>query len=608
MAVKPLVFCLTASGYEVARQAALTVDGELRISPAASGQFQCRTYSDLSTEMRDAFIGGRPVIGVCAAAIIIRILAPFLSGKRHDAPVLCIPEDANSVIPLLGGHHGANPMANQLAQVLDSHAAISTASDLRLGVPLDCPPPHWTLENPGDVKDMVLAILNGSIVTITGSACWTEPLTGHSNITFRRDCGDSESIRIAATGCVPLVYRRHRYVIGVGCVRGCSVNELRSLVLKTLDNAGIRPASIAGMYSIDLKADEPAIHSLASELNSPVRFFDAPTLEQEFSRLTQPSERVFLEVGCHGVCEAASLAAAGPSGELVVPKVKSATATCAIARIGSVRGKPGMPRGQLNIVGIGPGFSEWRTPQATRALAAADLVVGYSRYLELVTALIGASSEIASFPLGQEIDRCRHALEQAALGRNVALVCSGDSGIYAMAPLVLELLSLGAKHGGVSPAARRVRIVSVPGVSAMQAASAKTGAILGHDFCAISLSDLLTPREHIHKRIKAAAESDFVIAFYNPASRRRQELIVQAMKVLRDHRPASTPVVLARNVGRRGEHVLVNRLDAFDPKTVDMSTVVIVGNSSSRFLDKHPGIPEPGFLKAFTPRGYIPGN
>ncbi|MEL6642269.1 MAG: precorrin-3B C(17)-methyltransferase, partial [Pseudomonadota bacterium] len=143
-----------------------------------------------------------------------------------------------------------------------------------------------------------------------------------------------------------------------------------------------------------------------------------------------------------------------------------------------------------------------------------------------------------------EEDRCRYALEQAGLGKRVALVCSGDAGIYAMGALVFELLDRGPDQMGVSDAARRVEVVCAPGVSALQAAAARAGAPLGHDFCAISLSDLLTPREDIVKRLHAAAEGDFVIAFYNPVSKRRRTLLAEARDILLAHRPADTPVLI----------------------------------------------------------------
>jgi cobalt-precorrin 5A hydrolase/precorrin-3B C17-methyltransferase len=176
----------------------------------------------------------------------------------------------------------------------------------------------------------------------------------------------------------------------------------------------------------------------------------------------------------------------------------------------------------------------------------------------------------------------------------VALVSSGDAGIYAMAALVYELVD----RGGLSRAARGVEIVVAPGISALQAAAARIGAPLGHDFCAISLSDLLTPREDILRRVRAAAAADFVIAFYNPVSARRRTLLAEAKAILLEHRPAGAPVILASNLGRAGESLRVRRLEALEVDEVDMLTLVLVGSSASRVVETADG------LRVYTPRGY----
>jgi cobalt-precorrin 5A hydrolase/precorrin-3B C17-methyltransferase len=177
-------------------------------------------------------------------------------------------------------------------------------------------------------------------------------------------------------------------------------------------------------------------------------------------------------------------------------------------------------------------------------------------------------------------------LEQAGKGVNVALICSGDAGIYAMGSLVFELLDRGPDEIGVSDAARRVEVVCAPGVSALQGAAARAGAPLGHDFCAISLSDLLTPREDILRRLRAAAEGDFVVAFYNPVSKKRRTLLAEARDILLQSRPGDTPVLLASSLGR------------LDVDEVDMLTVVLVGSSNSKLVELGEG------ARMYTPRGY----
>jgi cobalt-precorrin 5A hydrolase/precorrin-3B C17-methyltransferase len=304
----------------------------------------------------------------------------------------------------------------------------------------------------------------------------------------------------------------------------------------------------------------------------------------------KPSEIVRAEVGTPSVAEAAALAAVGIEGELIVPKTKSKRATVAIAKAPApILAPKGRVRGVVHVVGLGPGSTATRSPEATRSLQSTDDWVGYQLYLDLA-ADCRDTQILHSFPLGAEEDRCRHAIALAKQGKQVALVCSGDAGIYAMAALVYELIDL-------EPC--RVAVNVIPGISAFQAAAAKAGALIGHDFCCISLSDLLTPWETIEARIEAAAAGDFVIAFYNPRSMKRKDQLSRAIGILRQHRPETTPVVVAGNLGRPDEAVSIVPLDEFDSEAVDMLTVVLVGSSQSKSFKRGDGR-----TYAYTPRGY----
>ena len=396
-----------------------------------------------------------------------------------------------------------------------------------------------------------------------------------------------------------LVYRPRRLAVGIGCERGTAPEEVTALARACLEGAGFAPEAVAGVFSIDLKSDEPAVHALSETLGVPARFLGAVTLEAEAGRLRNPSEFVFREVGCHGVAEGAALAAAGPRGELVVEKTKSLRATCAIARAPSPidTSSIGSPRGELHVVGIGPGDAGTITPRARAAVERAGHVVGYRLYLDLVADLI-AGATTHPYALGEERDRVAKAIELAAGGTCVALVCSGDPGVYAMASLVMEMLD-----GAADPAWGRIAVRIVPGVSALQAAAAGAGAPIGHDFCAVSLSDLLTPRATIETRLAAAAAADFVIALYNPVSRARRETFERALAILREHRAADTPVVVARNLGRTGERISVVALGRIDSESVnrgdiDMMTVLLVGSSRTRTFALGDTI------HVYTPRGY----
>jgi cobalt-precorrin 5A hydrolase/precorrin-3B C17-methyltransferase len=600
----PVVICLSRSGEATARRIATALGAVVHGREGRVDHADAR-FANAPEYIRTLFAARTPIIGVCAAGILIRAVAPLIADKRSEPPVVAVAEDGSAVVPLLGGHHGANRLARRIAETLGGHAAVTTAGDVALGVALDEPPPGWRLANPEDARPVMAALLGGARAAIEGDAPWLAALAPSLPVPpAGRGVQSTTAVRFTATtepvagNASHLVFHPQQFALGVGCARDCPPDEMARLADQALVQANIAPGAVAGVFTLDLKADEPAAIALAHRLGVPLRLFDAATLEAEAPRLANPSDVVFAEVGCHGVAEGAALAAAGPAGVLIVEKRKSANATVALARaLQPITVPKGRPRGRVSLVGIGPGQSEWRTPEASRLIAEADELVGYGLYIDLLGPLAHGKPR-RDFPLGGEEDRCRYALERAGEGHDVALVCSGDAGIYAMGALVFELLDRVAESGGVSDAARRVEVISAPGVSALQAAAARAGAPLGHDFCAISLSDLLTPRDDIIRRIRAAAEGDFVIAFYNPVSARRRTLLAEARDMLLAHRPADTPVLLASNLGRPEEKIAYRRLADLAVNEVDMLTVVLVGSSQSRLARLGEG------PRMYTLRGY----
>lgn len=234
--------------------------------------------------------------------------------------------------------------------------------------------------------------------------------------------------------------------------------------------------------------------------------------------------------------------------------------------------------GSLSLVGLGPGDADMQTPQAAQALAAATDLVGYGPYLDRVP----HRADLRRHPSDNrvEIDRARHALELAAAGRFVAVASSGDTGVFAMASAVFEAV----EHG---PAAwRAIDIEVIPGISAMFAVAARIGAPLGHDFCAISLSDNRKPWEVVTQRLAAAAGAGFVLALYNPISRARPWQLGAAFTLLRDILPATTPVVFATAVSRADEAIEIVALAEADPARADMRTLVLVGTASTRRIER----------------------
>ncbi|HEX7239636.1 MAG TPA: precorrin-3B C(17)-methyltransferase [Longimicrobiaceae bacterium] len=588
MALTPVVVALTSS--PVARRVADALGAPLH---GRAGRVEGAevAFEDTLEHVRTLFAAGVPVVGVCAAGILIRAVAPLLGDKRAEPAVVAVAEDGSAVVPLLGGHRGANALARRIGEALRVAAAVTTAGDVALGIALDEPPEGWRLAEPEKAGAAMAALLGGQGVRITGEAA------GEAGWLSGLPQGDLEiACTVASAPGAVLRFAPQTVLLGVGASRGCPAEELANLVRETLEEAGIAVEAVAAVGTLDVKADEGAILELARDLGAPLRLFRAEELEVEAPRLATPSEIVFAEVGCHGVSEGAALALAGPGGRLLTAKRKSRNATCALAMASApVTVLAGRPRGRLSVVGIGPGQAGWRTPEASRLVAEAQELVGYGLYIDLLGPL-AAGKPRADFPLGGEEDRCRYALERAGEGRNVALVCSGDAGIYAMAALVFELLD--RRENGVSDAARRAEVVVTPGISALQAAAARAGAPLGHDFCAVSLSDLLTPREDILRRLRAAAEGDFVMALYNPVSRTRRTLLAEARDILLKHRPEDTPVLLASNLGRPEEAIRYRRLVDLKVDEVDMLTVVLIGSSQSRIVERGEG------PRLYTPRGY----
>lgn len=637
--MKPAVIILSESASETGRKVADAIGGVVHGARARVADADY-LFDEAKAEIQSLFRAGRPIVAVMASGALIRILAPLLEDKMAEPPVIAVAEDGSSVVPLLGGHHGANDLARVIAAALKAHAAITTAGDLRFGIALDQPPEGLRLANPENSKTVMAELVAGAAVRLIsplegemsasqakgqtegGNASPSKFAASPPSVTFgdiSPSRGEIEGAsgwlrasrlpfaadgkvtltitdRAHATGPLELVYHPATLVLGMGCERGCDIHEAVALAERALSESGYAAQSLAAIASLDLKADEAAIHAVADHFGVSARFFDVATLEAEVLRLKNPSDVVFAEVGCHGVAEGAALASVGASGELVFPKIKSKGATAAIARSQAIidPATRGRARGKLFVVGIGPGSDDWRSPEVSNMVAASTDLVGYSLYLDLLGPL-GHGKVRHDFDLGKEEARVVHAMELAGQGRDVALVCSGDAGIYAMATLVFELFD----KGGITDAASRIEVQCSPGISALQGAAARIGAPLGHDFCTISLSDLLTPWEHIQKRVKAAGEGDFVIAFYNPVSMKRRTQLAYARDELLKYRPATTPVVLATNLGRPGEYVRSVPLSELDIEEVDMLTVVVVGSSESRTVTTGDGK-----SWVYTPRGY----
>ncbi|WP_327694008.1 precorrin-3B C(17)-methyltransferase [Streptomyces sp. NBC_00459] len=549
---------------------------------AAAWPDRTRVYEGpVADAVRRAFGECSQLVCFLATGAVVRLVAPLLSDKASDPGVVCVDEGGRFAVSLVGGHGGgANELARAVGRLLGAEPVVTTATDA-VGVPgLD------TLGLPveGDVAGVSRALLDGEPVALELESVWPLPALPANVLPSGAGSaapGVAPTIRVTdrliGTGRAgEVVLRPPSLVVGVGASKGAPVDEVLGLVEGALADAGLAVASVAALATVDAKADEPGIVGAAGRLGVPVLTYSAEELAGV--EVPNPSAAPLAAVGTPSVAEAAALVG---GGELLVPKRKSeradgapAMATCAVVR------RPG--RGRLAVVGLGPGARDLLTPRAEAELRRASVLVGLDQYVDQIRDLLRPGTRILESGLGAEEERARTAVAEARKGQAVALIGSGDAGVYAMASPAL------------AEASDDIDVVGVPGVTAALAAGAILGAPLGHDHVSISLSDLHTPWHVIERRVLAAAEADIVVTFYNPRSRGRDWQLPKALAILGAHREPTTPVGVVRNASRPDESSRVTTLAGLDPATVDMMTVVTVGNTATRNIAG----------RMVTPRGY----
>jgi len=575
--------------------------------------------------LRMGFTQYDSLVAVMAAGAVVRILAPLITSgdKASDPAILVIDEAGRFVTPILGGHAAAaNGLATDLAAMLGAVAVITTATDVA-GIPgLD--DLGWPVS--GDVSGVSRAILDGEKVILASDHRWPLPALGENVVEMLAAAapgsvtpvgaapgtaipGTAVPVRVIPDASIAadhptilisdlaeppagdgvVLMRPPSLVVGMGASRGVSADEAGRLLDDALRDGGLSLDSVVAIATAQVKADEQGLIDLAGRLRVPLVTHSAAALGQV--PVPNPSEVVRSAVGVPSVAEAAALLGtrsdpvvagkhdtAGESGrltaELIVTKTASAMATVAIARH--------RPRGRLAIVGLGPGSRDLLTAAARDELRRASVVVGLDQYLDQIRDLLRPGTEILSSGLGQEEERAHTAVARARDGFAVALIGSGDAGVYAMASPALEV------------ADESIDVVGIPGVTAALAAAAVLGAPLGHDHCYLSLSDLHTPWPVIEQRVRAAAQGDFVVLCYNPRSVKRDWQLGRALELLAEHRPPTTPIGVVRNATRPDQSATLTTLAEFDPAVVDMYSLVVIGSSQSRIVGG----------RMVTPRGY----
>lgn len=550
-------------------------------------------------------VSGIVAIGACG--LVLRLVAPLLVDKTTDPAVVVLDPDGRWVVPLLGSHGaGGDALAHALAALLGATVVSTGQSSSQGRLALDAFGTAWGWRRgEGDWSALMVAAARGgvegalAVVQEGGEKRW-QGLDAARGLTPQASA-PAMAITVHQGGSCcwhpPLLW------LGVGCERHTSLSLLEELVDATLAGEGLAPQAVAGLASCTRKGDEEALLALAERRGWPLRLYSAEQLAEV--PVPHPSELVAREMGTASVAEASALLAAAQAGSpadpmgaplpmnrLLVPKRiararsdQRGAATLAIA-LADRQWAP--QRGSLQLVGSGPGALSLLTAEARRALAHCTAWVGYGPYLDLLEPLRRPDQLRVEGRLTEEVGRCEEALALARQGVSVALISSGDSGIYGMAGLALELWC-------ALPELDRPAFAVHPGVSALQMAAARVGAPLMHDFCTISLSDRLTPWPLIERRLQAAAEGDFVVALYNPRSQDRHWQLERARELLLAHRPPTTPVVLARQLSRPGESCAIHTLESFPCEAVDMVTLVLVGNGQTRAQDG----------RVLTPRGYL---
>lgn len=607
MSQKIAIVTITKNGVELGQRLTQLFPGSHLYVPAKFASKQkAGEYSfqePVKEVVRKVFSNYESLVLIMAVGIAVRLLAPELKGKDKDPGAVVVDEKGKFAVSLLSGHMGgANQLASKIASVIGAQPVITTASEVGETIAVDLLGRElgWELESEANVTKVSAAIVSGEKVGIyqdAGERDWWRGTLPENIRKFSslEDLGRSTCLmalvitdRLLGQEHQALLARAVMYhpkslVIGIGCNRGVIYSKIEEAITQVLLEHGLSIKSIRNIATIDLKRDEQGLLEFARKRDLPIEFFTREALIQvDFP--SAPSTTTFKWVGTPAVCEPAALLSS-KSNHLVVAKTKLGGVTIAVARV-SFTSSEKQESGKLFLVGIGPGDPEQMTFKAREALIRSNVVVGYKTYVKLIEQFL-SQKEVIAGGMGGEVERMKRAVSLAEEGKTVAVVCSGDAGIYGMAGLVGEIMQ---QQGCPT----KFEIEVIPGVPSLCAAAALLGAPIMHDFASISLSDRLTPWRVIALRLRMAAKGDFVIVLHNPKSRERQLQLVAARKILLRYRSSSTPVGIVDNAYREGQKVTITDLEHMLDFDIGMSTTIIVGNSTTFTFGRW----------VVTPRGY----
>ncbi len=519
-----------------------------------------------------------------ATGIAVRCIAPCLTGKSLDPAVVACTDTGNYVTSLVSGHiGGANRLARKIARITGGQACISTATDTHglTGIDEIAMFEQARMLNPQAIKSVNSALLHNKELLFIGNKEIFDKY--FANTAVRHAAENPDNLPCVYWDKTPQKYHKETelcietkaFVLGIGCKKNTAPELLQKAFEQFLQEHSLTKAHIAKITSCTLKQKEEAILELARSLNVPLEFFTEEELDDV--AVPNPSDSVEQKIGIKSVAEASCLLGAFRAKRLYAEKSRyENSVTFALARLPHAENTA---QAVISVVGLGSGSHEHITPEAMDCIKTCDIIAGYAPYIDFIRTLIGNKPVIQNGMTG-EMKRCEAAMQEAAKGKHVCMVCSGDPGILAMAGLILELRKNTAEFQNID-----IRIHA--GVTAANIAAASLGAPLQNGFCLISLSDLLVSKEEVLQNLLAAAKSALPISLYNPAGKKRRELLHKAIEIFIAERGKNTLCAYVKNAGRETETKWIGTLQELPFDEIDMSTLVIIGSERTQFDGKY---------------------
>lgn len=543
-----------------------------------NGNELCKTYPSGAFDkvLKENWNSFKGQIFVCATGIAVRKIAPLLTSKTEDPAVLVSGEAGDKIISLVGGHiAGANRLARRVARITGGEALITTATDTEKYVAFDelASRKGWEILDCKMIKHLNAALLTTNTVDLfLPKEIYADYYQDKKNL---RQVSTVDEIRSKFAVLLDppegivipedshwMILKSPEYILGVGCRKGTSMEDLEIALRDFLNKNNVNSDHISGFASVDIKSKEQGLLQLSQKYGKPIEFYPSEVLEK--IEVPSPSEMVKKKIGIESVSEAAAIIGTD-GGEVVCPKAKYGNLTFSLAK------KVNRPKkkGRMLVIGLGSGTEEMMTGQAKNALDQCDVLAGYIRYIDFIRDQVGNRPIIENGMRG-EIERCQKAMESAEKGNTVGMVCSGDPGVLAMAGLMFQLKDKNENF-------REIDIQVIPGITAASLAASVLGAPLQNGYHLISLSDILIPSEEVVHNMETASKSHLPCVFYNPAGKKRRELLHKTIDVFKQNRGGEILCAYVKHAGRPKQEKWIGKLNELEPNQIDMSTLFIIG-------------------------------